>query len=189
MRELPKRLLKGISSLFTSRSDSVDGPRIDPTSYGAVSDTPRRSPATTTTKVEPKVFLACERTFLSWLRAAVLIGSFSIALFNASSHSFEGRLVGFIYVIVSISIATYAWFMFQLRIKRIVARWPGHFDEIYGPIALCVALFTGVLINFILRVTNRSEPLTTPKNPWLASTLSRFVVLQDSLIQPVFEPM
>lgn len=60
------------------------------TSYGATSSNPRfvvpKPPKVKTpVRVEAKVWLANERTWISWLHVSLLIGSFSLALFNSSS--------------------------------------------------------------------------------------------------------
>lgn len=47
-----------------------------------------------------QVFLASERTFFSWLRVALLLGSFALALFNGGDKI--GRQMGIVYALISI---------------------------------------------------------------------------------------
>ena len=56
--------------------------------------------AKTASKVEPKVYLASERTFFSWIRVSLLLGSFGLALFNGGDSM--GRIMGLIYAGISI---------------------------------------------------------------------------------------
>ena len=51
-------------------------------------------------KVEPKVFLASERTFFSWIRVSLLLGSFGLALFNSGDGL--GRAMGLTYAGISL---------------------------------------------------------------------------------------
>lgn len=88
--------------------------------------------------------------------------------------------------------------MFQRRSHRIRTTYAGHFDELYGPIAICVLLFAAVLANFIIRVKHHNGKMKTPKSPWLANTMSYIIDFEkpaearigggwDSLPEIVFE--
>lgn len=58
------------------------------------------APPASASKVEPKVFLASERTFFSWIRVALLLGSFGLALFNSGDAT--GRAMGLTYAGISL---------------------------------------------------------------------------------------
>ncbi|KDE04684.1 hypothetical protein MVLG_04908 [Microbotryum lychnidis-dioicae p1A1 Lamole] len=122
------------------------------------------------TKIEPKVWLASERTFLNWLRVALLLSSFALALFNSAGPTDNvAKWMGFAYALIAICMLGYAYGMHRLRRQRIIHRYAGHHDELYGPIILVGLVFIAVLTNFILRV-NQRETLRdhpTPKNPWI----------------------
>ncbi|PWN48807.1 hypothetical protein IE53DRAFT_370301 [Violaceomyces palustris] len=125
----------------------------------------------TPNKVEAKVWFANERTWISWLKVSVLIGSFALALFNSSTF-FEkhnhpdspggGRGPGldpatikaFGAAYAAIAIATLLWGLhsYQRRVTLIKSRWPGDFDDLIGPPIICALLFIAVLLNFIVRV-------------------------------------
>ncbi|SCV73418.1 BQ2448_7344 [Microbotryum intermedium] len=117
-----------------------------------------------------KVWLASERTFLNWLRVALLLSSFALALFNSAGPTDQvAKWMGFAYAVIAILMLGYAYYMHRLRRQRIIHRYAGHHDELYGPIILVGLVFIAVLTNFILRV-NQRETLRdhpTPKNPWI----------------------
>ncbi|KAM0791726.1 hypothetical protein ACM66B_003995 [Microbotryomycetes sp. NB124-2] len=137
-------------------------------------------------KIEPKVWLASERTFLNWLRVSFLLSSFALALFNSARPQDKvAKWMGFVYAVIAVSIIAYAYVMQQVRRHRIIHRYPGHHDEPYGPVVIVGLIFLAVLVNFILRV-NQRESLRdhpTPKNPWIQSVhliKSVFVAQTDS---------
>ncbi|PWN25221.1 hypothetical protein BDZ90DRAFT_213171, partial [Jaminaea rosea] len=97
-------------------------------------------------RVEAKVWLANERTWISWLHVSLLIGSFSLALFNSTIKTF-----GIIYA--GIAILTLAWGLgnYLRRLHLIKTKYAGSFDDLVGPPLICAALFIAVLLNFIVR--------------------------------------
>ena len=46
---------------------------------------PKPRPVVTPVKVEAKVWFANERTWISWLRASLLLGTLALALFNSAT--------------------------------------------------------------------------------------------------------
>ncbi|KAF8606597.1 hypothetical protein BDV93DRAFT_489407 [Ceratobasidium sp. AG-I] len=102
-------------------------------------------------KVETKVWLANERTWVSYLNMGVLLSTLSLALFNASNDAVS-LIFAYIYAFISLAVLAYGYVVYQRRITRIRKRDPGHFDQIVGPCLICGALFFAVLSNFIIRV-------------------------------------
>ncbi|KAI1797025.1 hypothetical protein LXA43DRAFT_1089548 [Ganoderma leucocontextum] len=102
-------------------------------------------------KVEGKVWFANERTWISYLQTAVLIGTLAFALFNASKDQVV-RNFAYAYAILSIGVVVYGYAVYQHRITMIRRRDPGHFDQITGPVLISAFLFFAVLANFIIRV-------------------------------------
>ncbi|CAE6478345.1 unnamed protein product [Rhizoctonia solani] len=102
-------------------------------------------------KVETKVWLANERTWVSYLNMGVLLSTLSLALFNASNDAIS-LIFAYIYAVISVAVMVYGYVIYQRRITRIRKRDPGHFDQIVGPVLICAALFFAVLSNFIIRV-------------------------------------
>nr|CAG8433915.1 7406_t:CDS:2 [Entrophospora candida]CAG8436361.1 5586_t:CDS:2 [Entrophospora candida] len=104
-------------------------------------------------RVEPKVYLANERTFFSWMRFSVLLGSFALALFNASgTENKAGKFCGVLYALISVSVLIYSLIKYNKRTKMINERKPGPYDDIVTPIIVCIALFIAVGLNFYLKL-------------------------------------
>ncbi|KAF8630714.1 hypothetical protein AX15_002763 [Amanita polypyramis BW_CC] len=104
----------------------------------------------TPVKVEPKVWFANERTWIAWLSNAILLASLAVALFNTSKDEIAKRFA-YVYALISIGILIYAYALYQHRLTMILRRDPGHFDAHLGPVIISIALFTAILVNFIVR--------------------------------------
>ena len=103
------------------------------------------------TRVEPKVFFANERTFLSWLNFAVVLGALAIGLLNFGDRI--GRISAGLFTLVAMATMIYALVTFHWRAKSIRQRGQGGFDDRLGPSVLAVALLAAVVVNFVLRIT------------------------------------
>ena len=102
------------------------------------------------TRVEPKVFFANERTFLSWLNFTVILGGLAVGLLNFGDS--VGRISAGLFTLVAMAAMIYALFTFHWRAKSIRVRGQGGFDDRIGPSVLAVALLAAVVVNFVLRV-------------------------------------
>ncbi|GAA6052968.1 hypothetical protein JCM3770_001153 [Rhodotorula araucariae] len=172
-RELHGRLIHRFPALFADLDGGPSGNGAGPSNYGATdganADDGLQRLGADPTKIEPKVWLASERTLLSWFRVSLLLSSFALALFNSAGPSdWASRGMGIAYSVIACGMLAYAWTMHRVRRYRIVMRYPGHHDEPYGPVVICGLIFVAVLINFVLRVRNREDLRDTPspKNPW-----------------------
>ncbi|CEQ41190.1 SPOSA6832_02881, partial [Sporobolomyces salmonicolor] len=142
------------------------------------------------TKIEPKVWLASERTLLSWFRVSLLLSSFALALFNSAGESDSGsRAMGATYAVIAVGMLGYAWTMHRVRRWRIVMRYPGHHGRACVPawarggrsrevlmesavrVQTSRTVPSSFLVNFVLRVKHREDlrDHPSPKNPWLTS--------------------
>ncbi|KAF2652491.1 vacuolar transporter chaperone 1 [Lophiostoma macrostomum CBS 122681] len=101
------------------------------------------------TRVEPKVFFANERTFLSWLNFTVILGGLAIGLLNFGD--LVGRISAALFTAVAVGAMIYALFTFHWRAKSIRQRGQGSFDDRFGPTVLTIALFAAIVVNFGLR--------------------------------------
>ncbi|KAJ7285175.1 hypothetical protein C8J57DRAFT_1290626 [Mycena rebaudengoi] len=110
----------------------------------------------TPVKVEGKVWFANERTWVAWLNIAILIGTLSLALFNASKDQ-VARNFAYAYAFISFCVVIYGYLLYQHRITMIRRRDPGHFDMILGPLVISAFLFFAILANFWIRVRELRE--------------------------------
>ncbi|KAJ5238413.1 hypothetical protein N7468_003032 [Penicillium chermesinum] len=104
-------------------------------------------------RVEPKVYFAAERTFLSWLEFSIILGGIAATLLNfgldyislASAWAFTIlAAMALVY-----SLVLYLWRVDKIRKRRDVKRV---YYERWGPTVLSAGLVTVVLINFGLRL-------------------------------------
>ncbi|KAF1960338.1 hypothetical protein CC80DRAFT_489522 [Byssothecium circinans] len=103
------------------------------------------------TRVEPKVFFANERTFLSWLNFTVILGGLAVGLLNFGDLA--ARISSICFTVVAVAAMIYALATFHWRAKSIRHRGQGGFDDRFGPTVLTVALFAAVVINLVLRLS------------------------------------
>ncbi|KAH7868424.1 hypothetical protein F5879DRAFT_389149 [Lentinula edodes] len=94
--------------------------------------------------------------WVSWLNLAVLLGTLSLALFNASKDT-VARNFAYTYAVISIIVMIYGYGLYQHRITMIRRRDPGHFDAMAGPVLVSILLFFAILANFIIRVRELQE--------------------------------
>jgi uncharacterized membrane protein YidH (DUF202 family) len=101
-------------------------------------------------RVEPKVYFAAERTFLSWFEFAIILSVVATTLLNFGGDS-KGALLyaslGFtITAVVSLIYAAglYLWRVHMMRTRRAV-----RYHEKYGPTILCILIMVAVAINFV----------------------------------------
>ncbi|KAJ3040438.1 vacuolar transporter chaperone [Rhizophlyctis rosea] len=103
-------------------------------------------------RVEPKVFFANERTFLSWLHFCIVLGGLSLTLLNFGDR--VGQISGILFTLVAMMFMIYALFLYQWRAHKIRTRDPGPYDDRVGPTILVIVLFFAISINFWLKFTN-----------------------------------
>ncbi|KAJ1658530.1 hypothetical protein IWQ61_002252 [Dispira simplex] len=103
-------------------------------------------------RVEPKVFFANERTFLSWLNFTVVLGSLALGLLNFGDS--VGRISGAIFTVISMVAMVYALAIYQWRAAKIRNREAGPYDDRFGPTLLVVVLLVAVIINFWLKFSH-----------------------------------
>lgn len=102
-------------------------------------------------RVEPKVFFANERTFLSWLHFTVVLGGLAVGLLNFGDK--VGKISAAMFSVIALGIMIYALFVYHWRASAIRKRGTGPYDDRLGPTLLCIALFIAIVTNFILRFT------------------------------------
>lgn len=81
-------------------------------------------------KIEPKTYFANERTYLQWFNAAAMLGSVSLGLVGLTATS---RVIGLIFLPISVCLMLYALFMYHKRLRSIEERRSDGFHDPYGP--------------------------------------------------------
>lgn len=102
------------------------------------------------TRIEPKVFFANERTFLSWLNFTVMLGGLGVGLLNFGDK--VGRISAGLFTFLSMGTMIYALVTYHWRASAIRTRGSGPYDDRIGPTLLCFFLLVAVVINFILKL-------------------------------------
>ncbi|CZS92318.1 probable negative regulator of cdc42 [Rhynchosporium agropyri] len=104
------------------------------------------------TRVEPKVFFANERTFLSWMNFAVILGALAVGMLNFGDKTAFWSAVAFTGVAMLTmvyAVWTYHWRAASIRVKSQTG-----FDDKIGPTLLAAALLVAISVNFVLRIVN-----------------------------------
>lgn len=103
--------------------------------------------------VEPKVWLANQRTFIKWQHISVLLASLSLGLYNAAGEQNNvARILAVVYTLVAIFAGAWGWWQYLLRSRMIQERSGKDFDNTVGPIVVCVGLVIALCLNFGFKV-------------------------------------
>jgi uncharacterized membrane protein YidH (DUF202 family) len=118
-------------------------------------------------KVEPKLFFANERTFISWLHMAVVMASIAIGVLaftptDAMAQDFAMCLMPIALMFVGYALRTYL-----VRSEKIKSRDANRWDDPYGPVILTSCLVIALLVQFCLKlselvVSQPSTPVAAP---------------------------
>lgn len=104
--------------------------------------------------MEPKQFFANERTFINWLQFSAIILTAALTLLNFGDRI--TTITGATFFGVSLVIALYAFFRYRYRAYQMSTRPDIRYDDLYGPIGLCVLLVGAMILNFVLRFMHPS---------------------------------
>jgi len=106
-------------------------------------------------RVEPKVNFAAERTFLSWLEFAIILGSIAATLLNFGDN--VSLASAWAFTVVALMALCYAMGNFLWRITCIRQRKAIAYHDKYGPTVLCLGLFACLAVTFAYRFTKGGE--------------------------------
>lgn len=103
-------------------------------------------------RVEPKVFFANERTFLSWLEFSITIGAIAATLLNFGDTVSLASAWGF--TIVACAALLYSVGIYLIRVRMIRERKAtvNRYYDKWGPSFLCVGLVAASAATFVLRI-------------------------------------
>lgn len=102
-------------------------------------------------RIEPKVFFANERTFLSWIHFSIFLGGISTALVGLGNA--HARISGYIFAVVSILFTIYALYLYQWRAAKIRQKDPGPYDDRVGPMVVVLVFLAAMTINVIFTIS------------------------------------
>ncbi|KAI0255140.1 SPX-domain-containing protein [Lactifluus subvellereus] len=110
-------------------------------------------------RVEPKVYFATERTFLSWLHFAIYIGTIATTLLNfIPSNDERGLLCAALFTFAALLAIVYSAGIFVYRAQRLRRRRAeGLYYDKYGPTMLCAVLLAALVTNLVLRLSEIAE--------------------------------
>ena len=104
-------------------------------------------------RVEPKVWLANQRTFVKWQHISVLLASLSLGLYNAAGEfNNVARGLAVVYTLIAVFAGTWGWWMYIVRSRMIEERSGKDFDNVIGPIIVCIGLVIALCLNFSFKV-------------------------------------
>ena len=129
-------------------------------------------------KIEPKVWLANERTFLKWQHICILQGSLALALYSAAGENFLAEVMGVIYILIAAFSGLWGYSMLHVRRSMIVERSGKDFDNMVGPMIISAALMAALIINFALQV--RPQVLQFLFLPWLPQADRHYLQYQSA---------
>lgn len=104
-------------------------------------------------RVEAKVWLANQRTFLKWQHISVLLASLSLGLYNAAGVDNNiARTLAVVYTCAAAFTLVWGYYMYMYRNKLIRERSGKDFDAITGPMVVCLGLAIALCLNFGFKV-------------------------------------
>lgn len=118
-------------------------------------------------RVESKVWLANQRTFIKWLHVSILLSTLSLGLYNAAGkHNRIAQALAIVYTFFAIFAAAWGWYMYEKRARLIRARSGKDLDNMFGPLVVCIGLAIALVLNFAFKVCQR----------WAAISYSLFLI-------------
>lgn len=102
-------------------------------------------------KIEPKVWLANERTFNRWLHVTTLLSSITFIIHSSAMKANDYQLsnyLAYIYFALTIFSGIWAYYIFDKRRRIIMERSEKHLDDMLGPLIIAVGLVFGLIFNF-----------------------------------------
>jgi uncharacterized membrane protein YidH (DUF202 family) len=108
-------------------------------------------------QIEPKVWLANERTFLRWQHICVLLGGLAVSLYSAAASKDGGdntlaKAMGAAFVGVAVFAGAWSYWVAVRRREMIMQRSGKDFDFLAGPLVVSAALGVALVVNFVLAV-------------------------------------
>ncbi|KAI5800351.1 VTC domain-containing protein [Peziza echinospora] len=121
----------------------------------------------TPVNVEPKVWLANQRTFIKWEHVSILLATLSLGLYNAAGeHNYIARALGIAYTVIALFTGIWGYWVYIERCNLITNRSGKDFDKKLGPIVVSLGLVVALVLNFgfkVILLSCGSAGFGTPK--------------------------
>lgn len=104
-------------------------------------------------QIEPKVWLANERTFLKWQHICVLLGSLAVSLYIAGGKNTLAEYMGIGFIVIAVFAGAWGYWIHNWRRAMIIARSGRDFDNPVGPMIISGALMLALILNFAFAVS------------------------------------
>ncbi|OAL37854.1 hypothetical protein AYO20_02687 [Fonsecaea nubica] len=103
-------------------------------------------------KIEAKVWLANQRTFIKWQHIAVLLATLSVGLYNAAGVDNNiARILAVVYTCFAVFAGIWGWYVYMWRTKLIKERSGKDFDNPIGPFVVTIGLAAALILNFAFK--------------------------------------
>lgn len=100
-------------------------------------------------RIEPKVYFAAERTFLSWLSIGMILGATATTLLNYGNRSALVASIGFF--VTAVFTMSYAVFKYVRRTLAIRERKTTEYADKFGPNMICVFIAASTFATFLFK--------------------------------------
>jgi len=99
--------------------------------------------------VEPKVWLANQRTFIKWEHVSILLATLSLGLYNAAGkNNTIAHALGLAYTGIALFTGIWGYWVYLERSRLIRERSGKDFDQRLGPIVVSLGLAAALCLNF-----------------------------------------
>ncbi|KAE8449332.1 hypothetical protein EG329_008233 [Mollisiaceae sp. DMI_Dod_QoI] len=107
-------------------------------------------------RVEPKVYFAAERTYLSWIEISVFIASAATLLLNFDRRPTLGALIGSgMFTLCAIASLVYCMTIYVIRSKAIRSRKAIKYHDSVGPSIIAFLFLAAFLVNALVQAHAR----------------------------------
>ncbi|KAK9448733.1 VTC domain-containing protein [Limtongia smithiae] len=100
-------------------------------------------------RIEPKVYFANERTFLSWVEIGIFLSAVSGSLRSFGDEKAEQA--SFFFMLAAVFMIVYSLGLYLWRVRAIRLRRAIRYDDQFGTTAVCIAFMMSVFVNYIIQ--------------------------------------
>lgn len=103
-------------------------------------------------RIEPKVWLANERTFNRWLHVTTLLSTLTFIIYSSTSKANSSdlaTLLAYVYFGLTLFSGVWGYYIFMRRRVIIMERSDKHLDNVAGPLLIAFGLMAGLVVNFV----------------------------------------